>query len=260
MEDKYLVYIHTCPNSKVYIGITCNKPEYRWGRNGHGYRGQMFHNAIKKYGWDNIKHEIIQDNLTKQEAEELERYLIYICRSSEREFGYNIALGGNAYGKHTEATKEKIRQFNLGKKLSAEHKAKVSEGLKGRPCSEYTRLKISNSNKGKHSHFLGKHHTEETKRKLSTERTGQGNPMYGRQHTEESKRKIREAEMGANNNRARAVVCINNGMEFDYMGAAAQWAGIKNSGEIGNCCRGKKKSAGKHPETGERLRWKYKEE
>lgn len=27
---KYVVYKHTCPNGKVYIGITSQKPEHRW--------------------------------------------------------------------------------------------------------------------------------------------------------------------------------------------------------------------------------------
>lgn len=32
----YSVYKHTCPNNKVYIGITSRKPEKRW-KNGYGY-------------------------------------------------------------------------------------------------------------------------------------------------------------------------------------------------------------------------------
>ena len=37
MENKkYCVYKHIFPNNKVYIGVTCQKPEYRW-RNGKGY-------------------------------------------------------------------------------------------------------------------------------------------------------------------------------------------------------------------------------
>ena len=57
---KYCVYRHTSPSGKVYIGQTCLKPEYRW-RNGKGYKTQiLFYRAIKKYGWDNISHQIIQ--------------------------------------------------------------------------------------------------------------------------------------------------------------------------------------------------------
>ena len=57
MQNNFCVYKHTCPNGKVYIGITSKKPEYRWGKNGIGYKKQPhFCRAIPKYGWGNIKH------------------------------------------------------------------------------------------------------------------------------------------------------------------------------------------------------------
>ena len=70
MSDRnYTVYKHTSPSGKVYIGITGIEPEKRW-RKGWGYNhNTYFINAVKKYGWDNIKHEIIDTNLTKEEAE-----------------------------------------------------------------------------------------------------------------------------------------------------------------------------------------------
>lgn len=82
----YSVYMHTCPNSKKYIGITCRNPLYRWNH-GNGYRrNEHFFRAIVKYGWDNIKHEILFDGLTEEEAEQKEKVLIakvdigHICR------------------------------------------------------------------------------------------------------------------------------------------------------------------------------------
>ena len=55
----YVVYKHTSPSGKVYIGITGQDIHRRWRNNGEGYRGQLFYNAIKKYGWENISHEIL---------------------------------------------------------------------------------------------------------------------------------------------------------------------------------------------------------
>lgn len=48
----YTVYRHTSPSGKVYIGITCRKPEYRWNH-GKGYKEidqPVLYRAIKKYG------------------------------------------------------------------------------------------------------------------------------------------------------------------------------------------------------------------
>ena len=60
LNNTYCIYIHECPNNKVYIGQTIygNNPNKRW-EGGIGYKGQRFYNAIKYYGWDNIKHNIL---------------------------------------------------------------------------------------------------------------------------------------------------------------------------------------------------------
>lgn len=72
----YKVYCHISPNNKVYIGITQQEPKQRW-QGGKGYKeNQYFYRAIQKYGWDNFQHEILFENLTKQEAEKKEIELI----------------------------------------------------------------------------------------------------------------------------------------------------------------------------------------
>lgn len=49
---------------------------------------------------------------------------------------------GAANSNPSPATREKMRAAKLGKKLSAEHRAKIAKSLKGRPCSEETRAKL----------------------------------------------------------------------------------------------------------------------
>ena len=64
----YCVYKHTAPNGKVYIGITSQDVLARWNH-GNGYKNNKhFFSAIVKYGWDNIRHEILYDDLTKEDA------------------------------------------------------------------------------------------------------------------------------------------------------------------------------------------------
>lgn len=60
----YSVYIHqNLTNGKRYVGITCKKPERRWGYQGAGYKSQTyFWKAIQKYGWDNFDHEVFASN------------------------------------------------------------------------------------------------------------------------------------------------------------------------------------------------------
>ena len=78
MENRFKVYKHTAPSGKIYIGITGQEVNKRW-QNGFGYVGNdYFMKAIKKYGWDSIKHEILFDRLTKEEAESKEIELIML--------------------------------------------------------------------------------------------------------------------------------------------------------------------------------------
>lgn len=117
----YTVYKHTSPSGKVYIGITSRKPEYRWNK-GKGYREkdqQCFYRAIKKYGWENIKHEILYTNLTEEEAKTLEISLIKYYKKLK--LSYNMTDGGDGgkglhgkRGKLSEETKRKMSEVRKG--------------------------------------------------------------------------------------------------------------------------------------------------
>lgn len=140
MVKTYIVYKHTCPNGKVYIGITNQTVSNRW-RNGKGYNHNAhFSAAINKYGWQNIKHEILFDSLSEAEAIEKEIELIAKYKSNNREYGYNQSCGGE------------------------EHK--------GCKCSEQTKRAISNANKGRRAYNRGVPMSEEQKRKVSDARKG----------------------------------------------------------------------------------------
>lgn len=94
--ENYTVYMHTCPNGKKYIGLTRREPQRRWGSKGTPYRehNKHFYSAIERYGWNNIKHEILFEGLDKTTAEWYERYYIELYKTTDRCFGYNHAEGG----------------------------------------------------------------------------------------------------------------------------------------------------------------------
>ena len=52
----------------------------------------------------------------------------------------------------------------------------------------------------------------------------------------------------------------STGEIFPTMMDAARWCGLSNSSSIGQCCMGHQLTAGKHPITKERLKWKYLDE
>lgn len=97
---KFLVYIHhNLINHKVYVGITCQiNPNRRW-KNGNGYKSnKYFTSAILKYGWENFEHIIVAKDISKESACEIEKELIKLYNSDNKEHGYNISSGGEISG------------------------------------------------------------------------------------------------------------------------------------------------------------------
>lgn len=110
--DRYVVYKHTVPNGKVYIGQTKKTTSDRW-KNGKGYtchKHGWFWKAIEKYGWDNIKHEILYDDLTKELADFYEQYFIEVYKSTDKQYGYNCQTGGSRNYKYSEESKKNISE------------------------------------------------------------------------------------------------------------------------------------------------------
>ena len=208
MEDnrKYSVYKHTTPNNKVYIGMTCQKPEKRWNYGKSYKENKYFNNAINKYGWKNIKHEILATNLTKEEAEELEIYFINKkYKSNNMKYGYNIEYGGCHNGKTSEITRKRISEANKGK-----HNSPKTEFKKGHITiiTEEIKQKISEKNKGKHA-------------SVRTEFKKGHKPLN-----------------------ARKVLCIESDVVYDTIKKASEDTNVMAC-HISQVCNGKRKSAGK---------------
>lgn len=132
-ETNWTVYRHTSPSGKVYIGITKQDVKIRWS-SGSGYRPcVLFYKAIKKYGWNNIKHEILFTNLSEDRAKSLEINLIRHYKALG--ISYNITDGGEGcLGRiASDETKDKIRKGNLGKVMSVESRHKLSISKLGKP-------------------------------------------------------------------------------------------------------------------------------
>lgn len=166
----YTVYKHTSPSGKVYIGITSQEPESRWGPEGVRYKYNIhFYAAIKKYGWSAFRHEILADGLPKEVAEAMEVRLIAEHDSTDPTKGYNRSTGGEKSGagaKHTDEAKAKISAANKGKHLGPETRRKLSESRKGWKPSAATRAKISEANRRRPGPNLGKSVKAETREKL----------------------------------------------------------------------------------------------
>lgn len=152
-DNNFLVYIHKLKNdNRVYVGQTNSTLKIRSGSNGYRYKKcPKFWNAIQKYGWDNFEHIVVQDNLSLEEANILEKQLIEEYDSINN--GFNLVPGGRNH-LWPDEYRQKMRERNLGEKNPNWKK----------PRTEETKQKIGKSNK---ISLLGHKHTEDTKKKMS---------------------------------------------------------------------------------------------
>ena len=150
-DSKYYVYQYVREdNSPYYIGKGC--------------RSRDTQKHIRKNGAnitprDSSRIRRIEDNLTEEEALELEEFLISeFGRKQEGGILINTRSGGlsNTGQVFDDATREKMRQAKLGRKYSVEHRAKQSAAAirrfadpKNAEAEIQRKKKISETNKGR---------------------------------------------------------------------------------------------------------------
>ena len=134
MENGYTVYRHICPNNKMYIGITRKKPEDRF-LNGQGYfDNKKFYKDITKYGWDNIKHEILFENLSRKLALCIESIYIVFYNTCNEYNGYN----SREYSSNGKTTlKESKTRIVVNIDKDKYEKVKEMAAKEGRSVSNY---------------------------------------------------------------------------------------------------------------------------
>ncbi|WP_273706086.1 GIY-YIG nuclease family protein [Leuconostoc mesenteroides] len=199
----YFLYKHiNKKNGKVYIGIT-KDPAKRWSFNGIYYRpkgkenpNRPFWNAIKKYGFDNFEHIILESGLTFEEAIEREIKTIAQYKATDSSFGYNVSKGGGGgviykvhprgmLGKHqTEFQIASHRSWSLKKENNPMTNGKVKWGVTHNHPKGMLGKRQSEKHKEAMSKKTGKNHVGATKIKvISTDGTSE--MFYGFRELEE---------------------------------------------------------------------------
>lgn len=181
-DAKWTVYVHIVPKElsgydwdKYYFGITSRKVSDRW-KNGNGYKQcKLFWNAVKKYGWNNIIHEILFENVETENAKRIEKICISLYKSNNPKYGYNISAGGDGI--------TGIRRYG------------ESNSFYGKRHTEETRRKMSENHKdcfGENNSMYGKTHSDEVKIKISESKKDyyRNNPVRPIILTEELKKQI----------------------------------------------------------------------
>lgn len=176
-----VVYIKHFENGNKYVGITNNFKHrmYQHENPEPRCRDYPLYRAMKKY---NHYTEIVFESEEYKDVLEMEKIIISNFKDLNIEL-YNMTNGGEGilgYA-HTEETKKKLREINLGK----------NNPMYGKPTSEETKIKLSKALSGKNNPMYGKKRSNETKIKISDALKGENHPMYGKHHSYETRIKMK---------------------------------------------------------------------
>lgn len=259
-------------NGNIYIGQSVDIYD-RWDEHLRALRGEYHFNNHLQRSWNKYKEYNFEFSVVEEcfEDELDDREIYWISNYDSYHNGYNQTKGGGGMRgfKHSDKTRKKISESTkgenapwYGKQRSEETKIKIGAASKarlvdlenhpmyGKKHSEESKDKMRKSHSGKTL-------TDEHKAKLSAASSGENNPMYGiRFYGEDNPNYGNHKLAGANNPRCRAVYCP----ELDEVFWGAKEVADKyniNKTSITSCCTGKRKTAGRHPVTGEKLHWIY---
>lgn len=288
-----IVYkIENLKNKKVYIGITTSKRGFngRYSASGIGIervynfykyqkKNKQFHNihllrSIEKYGYEAFDvNECLEVAENKVELLEIEKKWIEFYKCTDIKHGYNRTAGGDSFLSGKDSPRynsidctcvicgskfirnksqyeknggrycsSKCSSIGFGKEHMAENNHNYcKKPIKCNYCGKIIMRPSSLTNKTNYCDKLCQAKDYENRF------AGSNNPNYGNHKM-----------AGANNGRARKIICINTGEEFEFAKQAARKYNISYPGII-STLTGKQKTAGIHPSTGEPMKWKYKD-
>lgn len=212
------IYITTnLINGKKYLGQKKIDEHGKWRK--YLGSGIAFKQAVKKYGVENFKREIIDVASNADELNQLEeKYTIDMDCVNDRSF-YNLVYGGGTVTglKFSEVTIQRLRELASGKSNYFYGKRYVGElnPFYGKNHTFESRRKMSLShrgqnpwNKGKTGIYSnetiqkmidakkGKPLSESHKKAIQEAQKGENHPMFGKHQSEEAKEKIRQKQLG----------------------------------------------------------------
>ena len=245
--SKQGIYKIVSPTGKIYIGQSIDI-EKRWSRYMNlcsGVKRQpILFKSLSKHLPDNHLFTIVEacdfDMLNERERFWQEYYQ---CVGVN---GLNCVYVNTKDKKlvRSAETRKRNAAANIGRKLSAESRAKMSKARqgqgKGRVKSEQERINISNGGKGRIF-------TEEHRKNISLSRAGIVNQIH-QMHTPEARERNRQAKlgkkMGEENNFSKPILNLETGIFYGCYREVAESLSIKYTPHhIGKMIRGVRKNS-----------------
>lgn len=244
MKQHYIYLTTNLINGKQYIG-------QHYGELNDSYYGSgvVIAKAIQQYGKENFTKEILAIT-TQEEIDELEKFYIAQFNAVESDNFYNLSEGGQQGNGWAHAHKYWQDHPEEAKRVQQENMTKLQQWWREHP----EELKANNEKliesarkwKENNPHKVQEHMKE----------VNQAKEKWQQEHPEEHQNQIDEWRIAGSKANSKKVLCITTNEEFESASAAGRFYKIPQP-NISKCCKGERNSAGKHPETGAKMVWKY---
>ena len=295
-ELSYFIYIHiNKTNLKVYVGQTCQQPQRRW-RNGKSYatnQNTHFANAIRKWGWDNFEHIILEEGLTKSQADFYESMYIREYDATNGAKGYNQTSGG-ANAIPNDETRKKMSENHAD--FKGEKSPMYGKNIKDYMSDEDYQEWLRKIRKYASEHRRGKNASAQmvycfekdriydcvtdAAEDCNVEVSAVSSCINGYRKSAGFDKELNlylhwcklddidtfipaaqneSKQCGEFHWNSHKIYCVELDESFYGVGEVQRKYGI-NSSHISDCLHGKRSSCGKHPKTGEELHWCYYDE
>ena len=269
----YEIYLTTnLINGKKYIGQhkISKQKDYYLGS------GKILRDAIKKYGHQNFKKTQIELCDTIEQANERERYWIKFYNAVNDENFYNLSEGGQE-GAGFLYFRQQLEKNPEQKKVFEEKRIQAVKQWQQEHYEELTQIGQQNIQKclqwrKEHPEEMAKIYERQKKEnakhlkdwmeanpeqaKQNREKGNLALQQWKQEHPEETRKNLALGPQANKLSSGKKVKCITTGEIFLSIRDAEKAYGIYKDG-VGRCLRGIIKSAGKHPETKEKLYWEY---
>ena len=281
-------------NGKVYIGQS-NNIEKRWSEhisalNNDRHANSYLQRAWKKYGRENFEFSILETMDNTDMLNKREIYWIDYYGSHIRVNGYNLTAGGDGNRQITDdEVNELYNMYNTGDYIIADlvkhfgfFRKTITKYLRHGASlglcnydSEEARLKafvikviclttmeVFDSVDMAEKRYNINGITSCCKKKKSYCGKNEDGEfllwMYYDEYIEHSEEEIKQyVNTELHRLHSKDVVCLNTKEIFNNTQSACDWCGLKTVRSIQLCCTNQAYYAGKHPETGEKLIWRY---
>lgn len=241
----YYIYMTTnLINNKKYIGQ--HKGSIKDNYLGSGI---LLKKAIEKYGEENFKKEILCQCSTREEADKKEKEYISLYNAVNNKDFYNLAEGGSK-GDGWRACK---RYFQANPQKAQEVYKKNGERLQNWKITHPEEYKekalapfLAGSKRWRESHL------EEVALHMKKVQTAK--EKWQKEHKKEYQEQVEKWRKAGSEANSQKIRCITTNEIFPSQCAAARHYNISQT-NISKCIHKERYSAGRHPETGEKLRW-----